>query len=204
MLVVGAAWYFTNQVIGMYTSSAPSAVRIEAPSEAQYAAASAMLEQMRTAAARNEAGTFEFSAADVNALIARHPNFTELRDKVRVDIEGENMLVDLSVPLAGVAFPGLSKRWLNGAAKFGLNYDDGSFDFALRSVTANDREIPVDVLPAIDTSFDDAVNTGFKTSQQKNRASEELWEHIKSMRIVDNKLVVTTKPADPAAPEPAP
>lgn len=196
LVLAGIAWYAAGKVIATYTSDAPSEIRIEAPTEAQFAAANATLEQLRAAAARNEVGTFAFTAADLNALIARHPQFSDLRNKVRVDIEGDDMLVDVSAPLSNVSWPGMSKRWFNGTAKLGLTYDDGSFDFALRSLTANGRELPLSVLPALDTTFDESVNTGFRQSRAGQRANEELWEHVKTITIRDNKVLVTTKPKD--------
>lgn len=193
VLLIGLAWYLCGKAIGMYTSAAPTDIRIEAPSEPQFAAANTKLEQMRTAAAKNEAGTFEFTAADLNALIARHPGFNELRNKVRVGIESGSMLVDVSAPLSSVSLPGLRKRWFNGTAKFGLDYDDGSFDLALRSLSANGREFPLSVLPALDTTFSESINTGFRKSQQEHRANEELWQHVKTISIDGDKLIVTTK-----------
>lgn len=166
---------------------------MDAPSEPQFTAANAKLEEMRTAAAKNQAGTFEFTAADLNALIARHPKFKDLRDRVHVSIANSIMTLDVSAPLGTTSIPGVRRRWFNGTATLQLSYDDGSFDFALRTLTANGRSIPLSVLPAIDTTFDQTVNESFRKSRRDNDAEEEMWQHIQTLRTVDDKLVVTTK-----------
>ncbi len=193
VLLIGLAWYVGGKTIGTYTSTSPMDIRIEEPSDAQFAAANTKLEQMRAATEQNQAGTFEFTAADLNALIARHPKFKELRNKVRVEMENSTMLLDVSAPLSSVSLPGFSHRYFNGTAKLGVEYNDGSFDFALRSLTANGHNIPLSVLPGLDTTFDQTVNESFKKSQRGNRADEEAWEHVQSVKVIDEKLVVTTK-----------
>ena len=193
VLLVCLAWYASVKAIGAYTSSTPVDIRIEEPSDAQFAAANAKVEQLRAAAEQNQAGAFEFTAADLNALIARHPKFKELRNKVHIDMESSTMLLDVSAPLSSVSLPGLSKRYFNGTAKLGLEYNDGSFDFALRSLTASGRDIPLSVLPGLDTTFDQTFNESFQKSRQGNRADEEMWEHVQSVKVVGDKLVVTTK-----------
>ena len=49
--------------------------------------------------------TVEFTAADLNALIARHPDFDDLRGKFRVAIADSILTLDMSVPLRDVPFP---------------------------------------------------------------------------------------------------
>ncbi|CAN5430541.1 hypothetical protein BH18VER1_BH18VER1_07990 [soil metagenome] len=192
-VVLGVTWYAYQKVVDRYTSAAPVSVSIEAPSEAQFATANQKFEQVRTAVSARQATTVEFTAADLNALIARHPSFSKLRDRVRVGMENSVMQVDASVPLSSVPFPRLSRRWLNATARLGLSFDDDNFSLALRSATANGLEIPLEGLPGIDSRLSSSFNEGFRKSQRDDPQAEELWEQIDSMKVIDDKLVVTTK-----------
>lgn len=193
VLLLGATWYFFGKAVSMFTASAPVDIRIEAPSDAEFSTANAKFDQMRNATAKNQAATFEFTAADLNALIARHPAFKNVRNKVRVSIENSIMSLDMSLPLSEVSVPGMSHRWFNGTAKLGLSYDDDNFSLSLRSLTANGRDIPLSILPAINTTAARGFNERMRRSEHADSAEEELWQHVRSLAIIDDKLVITTK-----------
>ncbi|MBA3273117.1 MAG: hypothetical protein H0T11_04500 [Chthoniobacterales bacterium] len=191
--VLGVTWYAYQKLVNRYTSAAPVTVSIEAPNEAQFAAANQKFEQIRTAVSARRATAVEFTATDLNALIARHPSFSKLRDRIKVGMEKSVMQLDASVPLSSVPFPGLSRRWLNGTLRLGLTYDDDNFALALRSATANGLEIPVDVLQRLDATSSGSLTEWFRKWQHDDSQAEEFWEQIDSMKAIDDKLVVTTK-----------
>jgi hypothetical protein len=113
-IIFSVAWFFYVKAINAITSDAPIAVQMEAPNEAQYASASAKFDQLRSGAATQQPTTVELTAADINALIARHPSWTDLRGKFRVAIAESLMTIDMSVPLLDVPLPNMRKRWFNG------------------------------------------------------------------------------------------
>ena len=194
-LIIGGAWYIYGKTIDSLTAAAPVAVQLETPSEAQFAAANAKLTQMRDAQARQQSVTVEFTAADLNALIARHPDFSDLRRKARVAIANSILSLDVSIPLDSVPLPRMNGRWLNGSVNLGLAYDEDRFDLNIRSLTANGREITSGFFDAMADWLNDTTNRSFDESQQQNPRFNELFEDVKSMAVVGDKLVVTTKGA---------
>lgn len=200
LILLGGAWFFFAKMVDSFTSSQPSAIQLEIPNEAQYAAANDKLKAVREATRNQQPVTVEFTAADLNALIARHPDFNDLRGKFRVAIADSTLTLDLSVPLRDVPLPRVKDRWLNGTTRFGMVYHDGSFNFALRSLTANGRNLPMSVLEGFAGTFNDSFNEGFDKAQRENARSNEFWEDVKTLAVIDDKLVITTKSGLPSPP----
>jgi len=194
-LIIGGAWYLYGKTINSLTAGAPVAVQLETPSEAQYAAANEKLTQVRNAQAGQQSVTVEFTAGDLNALIARHPDFTDLRRKARVAIANSILTLDVSVPLDDVPLPRMNGRWLNGSVNLALTYDEDRFDLNVRSLTANGREIESTFFDTMADWVNDTTNRSFDESQRDNPRFGELSENVKSMAVVGDKLVVTTKGA---------
>ena len=200
-LLLGGAWYVYSKTVNALTAGQPEAVQMEAPSAQQYTAANQKLEQIRQATATQQAVTVEWTAADLNALIARHPSFSGARDKARVEIADSTATLTMSVPLTSIPLPIVKHRWFNGAARFGLVYDEDRFEFALKSLSANGHDIDLSPFQALADSFNDSFNEGFDRAQRDGAQSNEWWENVKSITISGDKLIMTTKAA---APEPAP
>ena len=192
-LLLGGSWFLYRKAITVFTAESPADVRVVPPTPEEVAAASGKLDQLRAALSGNRAETFEFTAAELNALIARHPSFSDFRGKMRVALADSTMELEMSVPLTKVTLPGLSHRWFNGTAKFGLSYDEDSFNFALRSITANGRDLPLSVLHGFERTFSDSFNDGFRKSQRNSSGGDGLWRQVKTVGVVGDKLVITTK-----------
>ena len=194
-LLLGVTWYLYSKAIDSVTASQPTTIQLEQPSEEQFAVASGKLEQVRNAANAKQAVTVEFTAADLNALIARHPSFEDLRGKMRVGIAQSIMTLDLSVPMSGVPLPKFKRRWFNGKATFGFSYDEDGFSFSPRSLEANGHTIAEelfgDAAPTINNYFDREY--GADEASESDTEEERVWRQIRSLSVVDDKVVVTTK-----------
>jgi hypothetical protein len=184
-----------GRTINALTASAPVAVQLETPSEAQYAAANEKLTQMRNGQSSQQSVTVEFTAGDLNALIARHPDFSGLRRKARVAIANSILSLDVSIPLDAVPLPRMNGRWLNGSVNLGLSYDEDRFDLNVRSLTANGQEIDSTFFDTMADWLNETTNRSVDESQQENARFNELFEEVKSIAVVGDKLVVTTKGA---------
>ncbi len=198
-LVLGGTWWLLTKVMNDYTSKEPANVEMAAVSEAEFAAANDKLVSVQDAQRRHQSVSVQFTAAELNALIARHPDFSDMRGKFRVAIADSLMTLDMSVPLREIDVPGIRDRWLNGTARFEFIYHENAFNFALRSLTANDRDLPLSVLQGFEAPFNKSFNESFEKSRRKNARSNEFWENVKTVAVIDDKLVITTK--GPEAPE---
>lgn len=191
---IGTTWYLYVKAVNNLTSPAPADVQIEPPSESQFQAAENTMERLRTAIAQNKETTVEFTGADLNALFARDPDFEDLRGRVRIEIADSTMTVALSAPLSSIPLPRIRKRWFNGTARFSFTYDSGTFDFELKSAEAGGHHVPDIFLSSFDSSFDESMNRDFLNELRSDDHDSEFWDHVKTMRLVGDKLVVTTKP----------
>lgn len=207
-LVLGGIWWMYAKSVDALTSDAPIAVTMEAPSDAQVAAASQKVEQLRTAALTQQVATMEFTAAELNALIARHPNFSDWRNKARVAIANSELTLDLSVPLTEIPLPRVRNRYFNGSVRFALAYDEDQFTLGVRSLSANGQDIDLSFFQTMADDINRGFNEGFDKSQRENAQSNEFWENVRSLEVRGDRLIVTTKGAatgtTTAAPSPSP
>ena len=113
----------------------------------------AFVRQLQNAVRNKTETTIKFSPADLNGLIARDPGFSGLFGKARVNMLGQDMIVDLSASLDSVPLPRLKGRWFNGTAQFGFAYDVGQFSFVARSIESNGHRMVDTGAPGFSSSF---------------------------------------------------
>lgn len=197
----GGAWWIYSRVVNGFTADRAANVAIDEPAPVVIQQARSRLQQLQDAVRNRTDSTITFSAADLNALIAHEPSFANLRGKVRVNIPGDEMILDLSAPLDTVPLPKFKGRWFNGRSQFGFNYDGTDFFFSARALEANGRRIEASGNSAFTSSFLQSFSSGFTRSfnesfhkgQRNNLQSHEFWDRIKSMSIKSGQLVVETK-----------
>lgn len=193
VLLLGGIWFIYIKTVDALTQAQPIAIQLEPPSPEQFAAANRKLEEVRTAARERRSVTVEFTAADLNALFALHPDFDDANRRMRVAIADSLVTLNLSAPLHWLQLPRMKRRWFNGTAVFGFAYDNGDFNFDLRSITANDRTLPTGLVRRLAGWFTTGFNEGFNTSMREHGASSEFWNDVRSARVEGDKLMVTTK-----------
>jgi hypothetical protein len=103
------------------------------------------------------------------------------------------MTVALSAPLDVLPWPGLKGRWFNGTLRFTMAYAFGIFRVDIKSAEANGHEFPSLFLSSFNSSFNESMNKGFQEELRKNDRGTEFWNHIKSISLEGDKLVMTTK-----------
>jgi hypothetical protein len=191
--IIGITWYLYVKTVANLTSPAPDNIQIETPSESQFQTAENSMGRLREAIANNKETTVEFTAADLNALFARDPAFEEWRGRIRIEIADSIMTIALSAPLNSIPLPRMKKRWFNGTARFSFAYDSGDFSFDIKSAEAGDHQVPdIFLSGSAISSFNDAMNRSFRGEMIKTGGSE-FWNHVKTMSLEGDKLVVTTQ-----------
>ncbi|HKP93991.1 MAG TPA: hypothetical protein VJS88_08845 [Chthoniobacterales bacterium] len=194
ILVAGAGWFFYKTTFNKLTSSAPSDVRIEAPTPDQIQTAQTSLDRLNTAIARQQETTVAFTGPELRVLLARESDLDFLRDRSRIDISNSIMTVTLSAPLDALPWPGVKGRWFNGTVRFGMTYTaDAGFHIDLKSIEANDFEFPHAFLSRFNSSFNNSMNEGFQDELRRNNRGNDFWNHVKSITLEGDKAIVTTK-----------
>jgi hypothetical protein len=192
--VVGiGGWLFYKKTFSNLTSTEPIDVQVQKPSPAQVQTAEQSAKQLDESIARNQETTVEFTGPELNHLLQRNSDWDFLRGRMRIDIADSIMTVAMSAPLDALPWPGLKGRYFNGTVRFGLTYSYGSFQLDLKSAEANGHEFPTTFLSSFNSSFNESMNEAFQKELQKNRGNE-FWNHVKSMELRGDKLVIATKP----------
>jgi hypothetical protein len=191
--VIGSAWYLYVKMVDNLTSPATDDVHLEPPSASQFQTAENSMERLRKATANNKETTVEFTAADLNALVARDPDFEDWRDRIRIEIADSTMTVVLSAPLNSIPLLRLKRRWFNGTARFSFTYESETFSFDIKSAEAGGHHFPDVFLSSFNSFFDEGVNRNFRDTLGSNDRSSEFWNHVRKMSLEGDKLVVTTQ-----------
>ena len=192
-VLVGGGWYLFTKGIDMFTSSQPANVDLPMPSEAEYAAANGKFDQMRTALRSRKPATFTFTAAELNALLARHPDLGPRKGRVRFAIADSVATVEMSVPLDTIDFPRVKRRWFNGSANFGFIYAaDEGFRFDANWLEANGHRVSGSLLRYGIDSFNRSFSRGFEEGIDE-QGSSEFWRNVKTMALDEDKLVIITR-----------
>jgi hypothetical protein len=193
--IIGGSWYLYVKTVNNLTSPAPADVQVAPPSESQFQTAETSMTRLRKAIADNEVTTVEFTAADLNALFARDAAFSDWRGRVRIEIADSIMTVTGSAALTSIPLPRLKNRWFNGTVRLSFTYDNGLFDFDIKSAEAGGHQLPDIFLSSSSlSSFNDSMNQSFRNTVNNNDSGSVFWNHVKKMAVVDDKLVVTTQP----------
>ena len=149
---------------------------MEQPTDAQFNAAAFKFNDLSNALTLGEENTFEFTAGDINALIARHPGyfFPSLKNKVRFDFSDGLLGTELCLPLGGLTPPTapsdlvawlspdlrewlygkarnyvedrITNRWFNGRLKTFFELANGEFTISPRSADINGQSVGEDEL----------------------------------------------------------
>jgi hypothetical protein len=190
--VIGGTWYVCRKAADALTSSEPVELGITAPDEAQIRNAERSVTRVKTGIATGQETTVSFTAADLNALVDRDPNFSEVRGRIRFDIANSMMTVRMSAPLDEIPWSRLQDRWFNASATFGFAYAFEMFRIDLKSAEANGHQLPEEFFSGFVSSFNRSFNRSFQDKIRKNEGAE-FWDHVKSISLEGDKLVVTTK-----------
>jgi hypothetical protein len=190
--VIGGTWYLCRKAADTLASSEPVDLRIAPPDEAQIRTAERSVTRVKTAIATGQETTVVFSAADLNALVDRDPDFSGVRGLVRIDIADSIMTITMSAPLDKIPWARLKGHWFNANATFGFAYAFGIFRIDLRSAEANGHQLSDEFLSSFGSSFNQSFNRSFQDKLRKNNGME-FWNHVKTISLEGDKLVVTTQ-----------
>ena len=187
-----AGWFLYFGMVKKFTSDAPADIKISMPTEGEYNAAAAKFSQLKNALSTHQASTIAFTATDLNALLARHPDFSSRRNRLHVSIADSVATLDISAPLDSAHFPGMKHCWFNGSTRLRFSYDDDNFYFDPEWIEANGHQISGSFLRSFASSFSHSFTVGFEEELKKNNEGT-FWPRVKSIALQGDQLVITTQ-----------
>jgi len=175
------------RVADQYTSTEPLQLPEVDVTDEQ---ASTLLERVSTFTQELDAGdgtppALTLTARDINTLIERHPEWSEVSDKLRVSIEGDRIHGQTSIPLGGISSM-LEGRYLNALAVFRLELSAGRLAVYLDSAEVGGNVLPEELMGPLR-----AENLAEKVNQDPDVAA--ILDKLQSVTIQNGTLSIVPK-----------
>ncbi|HTL59700.1 MAG TPA: hypothetical protein VL361_28780 [Candidatus Limnocylindrales bacterium] len=126
------------------------------------------------------------SADEVNALIAHDPELKQLRGKLYVQLEGDRLKAQVSLPMEDVGLPRFRGRYLNGTTSLGIALHNGILYGYAQDFVVKGRAVPSAYLNVIRRqNLADRANENARASVALNL--------LQSIQVKNSQLIVTPK-----------
>jgi hypothetical protein len=174
--------------VEQYTETTPMALgTVDMPAE-EYAGLETKLTDFQTGLKEGKRlEPLVLTGRDLNALIERHPDLEDWRDRLHVDIEGTQVKGQVSLPLDDLAkFPGLSRlagRYLNGAAVLDVGLENGQLDVRVDALEVKGQPLPDEILSQLRLH-------NLAQDLEKNRSLSETLGQLKSIEVANGEVIV--------------
>jgi len=196
LILVGIAIFvgyrMVAQAIDQYTSTTPRELpKVEMPEE-QVKAVKARFDAFREAV---NAGTpiepLVLTSDDLNALISQNE---DLRGKVYIKVEGDEVKGTVSIPLDVFKIGMVRGRYLNGEAELKASLKDGVLIVTLDSIEVNGQKPSEQILQGL-------RQENLAKDAYKDPKNAEMIRKLESLEIKDGKIIlkVRAKPGDSKA-----
>lgn len=121
---------------------------------------------------------------DINALIQHHPDYKHIKGNVFVTIEDDLVGGQVSFSLDGI--PGLEGRYLNAAASFDVNFENGILSIFLKDATVKGEPLPAMLLEALRSE-------NLAADAQDDEHLSETLDSLESFQVKNGKVTLIPK-----------
>ncbi len=174
--------------VEQYTETSPMAMEPVDMPAAEYTELEARLKAFQSGLKEGKrVEPLVLTGREINALIARKPELAAWRDRLHVDLEGNQVKGQVSMPLDDLAkFPGLSRlagRYLNGSAILYVGLQNGRLDVHVDSLEVKGQPLPSEVLSQLRLH-------NLAQDLEKNRDLSETLGQLKSIEVADGEVTI--------------
>ena len=166
-----------------FTDTELKAVAVEDTNASQARRLSRTYDSMQRAAQQGTSGQFEFTALQLNQLVAAVPAVKDARGKAHFSIVDDKLKVEAGIPLG--QFPGFKERFVNGEFTLDIRLENGVLDIFLVDAIVRGQPLP----PVI---MDRLKQMNIAQQAMQNQEFRRQLQGIKTLRILDGKLLVET------------
>ena len=191
LIGVGAVLLYrlAGRMVEEYTATVPRDLpKVEMPAEKRQT----LKERVETFRKAVNEGTpteqLVLTSDDLNALLEEQP---ELKGKIYVKVEGDEVKGQVSIPLDQLGFPMVKGRYLNGEADLKASLKDGVLIVTLDSIEVNGKRVPDQVMEGI-------RKENLAKDAYKDEKSSEMMRKLESLEIKDGKIILKVR-AKPGA-----
>ncbi len=187
-----AGWYFFRN-FPSFISQKPVAIHTYQATDEQYQEVVGRYKAFVQALNAGQAATFSLSGDDLNTLIARDPEFKNVRGKMYFDVKDGEIVAETSFPIDDKNRPGQTQGYFNGRVFFTASYSGGEATMHVRKVESLDGKPMSDGLLWMFNKMD--VGKVFTEVMRDERRKGTAWaEAIKRVQkvVVEKDHIVAT------------
>jgi hypothetical protein len=140
----------------------------------------------REAARANTGAVLELTARDINGLINSEPHLAELRGKVYITLDRDQIGGEISFPLERLWFLGLEGRYLNGRVLFQVETNEQGLGVSIEELEVHGKTPPQQALKEL-------RSVNLIEHLPKNHRVEEVLRKIDSVRVENGVLKVVLR-----------
>lgn len=188
LILVGVIGYFSyrfaTRMVEQYTSTSPREIPTVEMPEADREALKKRFEDFRKAV--NEGtptDTLVLTSDDINALIE---DDADLKGKVHVKIEGDEVKAEISIPLEKIGLAMLRGRYLNGEADVKASLVNGVLIVTLDSVEVNGKPFPEEFMQPL-------REQNLAKDMYKDQKNAEMLRRLEKLEIKDGKIILRVR-----------
>jgi hypothetical protein len=188
VLVAGlAGWRFAKKMLSDFTDTKPMVLpKVQLP-PAEFDALQRKVETFRDAVRLGqETNSLALTATEINALINSDPDLQDLKGKLFVSFEGEQLQGQVSVPMDQVGLPAFRGRFLNGTGMFELSFRNGFLRIAPQSFVIRGKPIP-------ELYMEKIRKQNLAGNINHDARAQVAMDKLQDIRIRDSKLVIVPK-----------
>jgi hypothetical protein len=131
--------------------------------------------------------TLEMTAQELNVLLHTDPRFTEASGRLHLDIQEDNLIAQVSMPMDGV--PGLDGRWLNGSAAVDLDVVNDRFVVSISAFNVHGLQFPREALSQVEGELNKNLN--------QDPEIRALAARIQDITVRDGRVFITLEGGQP-------
>ena len=123
---------------------------------------------------------------EINALINHSPGMAQVKDRVHVAIEGDQVKGQISLPLDSFWILGLKGRYLNGAGVFKVSLENGVLNVRTESLEVKDKPLPEKFLAEL-------RKYNLAEEVTKNADTAAAIQKLESIQVKDGAVTITAR-----------
>jgi hypothetical protein len=185
-LAIGIVAFFIYQTytIGKtITSTTPTEIPVEKPSQEKAEELGQRLVSFQTAITEDKPAELVLSAQDLNALIALDPDFA---GKVFFQIQEDQVFLKGAIPLNNV--PGLEGRFLNGTIAMNISLKNQKLVITPTKLLLDNPDMPKFVQDII---MDSLKKQNLAEEAAKDPEFQKWLQNIKDIRVAEGKIIIS-------------
>ena len=183
-LVIVGIYYFVNKMVMEYTTDTPIALAEVAGTPEEFAAVEAKLSHFVAGLKGTEpADPLVLTDRDINLFLVNLPELNEISDKVRVKLDGDQIGIQVNVPLAEFGWAG---RFVSGEGTLTASIEKNDAVVKIKSLTLNGSTLPDEVMKKLQD--ENLAEELFKKPEQK-----KLLEAVDLVIVKNGKIIIVGK-----------